>query len=352
MQEKKAYLECMRILACFLVFVNHTNSSIFLDTSPSPTWFLSVAYFFASKTAVPLFLLVSGALLLEKSDTPEKSAQRLLRTGLVLFVFSTGYYFFYAWRKGTLLGLRDFLGKLLHGNITNAFWYLYLYLAILCILPALQCMAKALDRRVLQWILVLSVGVLGAVPVAQIFLPEFYLSPRFSQGLFSPFLGMVLWGYAIERYMPVTKARAGIAGALFLLLTALQTIATYLLFQRNPQNYLVLDNATYLPISASAACLYIIIKYAYTRFPLPEKVQKSVWGLGRLTFGCYLLGDAAINLTKPFFAFLKKYLHPLPAVFLWELVLFASCAAVVFLWKWCRAQRRTKRALGGRKKAP
>ena len=189
MQGKKAYLECMRILACFLVFVNHTNSSIFLDTSPSPTWFLSVAYFFASKTAVPLFLLVSGALLLEKSDTPEKSAQRLLRTGLVLFVFSTGYYFFYAWRKGTPLGLRDFLGKLLHDNITNAFWYLYLYLAILCILPVLQCMAKALDRRVLQWILVLSVGVLGAVPVAQIFLPEFYLSPRFSQGLFSPFFG-------------------------------------------------------------------------------------------------------------------------------------------------------------------
>ncbi|MDE6107380.1 MAG: hypothetical protein K2F83_01730, partial [Oscillospiraceae bacterium] len=54
------YIEFIRIAACFLVYVNHTNSDIFYNRTPSLTWFLSLTYFFISKIAMPLFLLIMG----------------------------------------------------------------------------------------------------------------------------------------------------------------------------------------------------------------------------------------------------------------------------------------------------
>ena len=61
------YLDILRIIACFLVIVNHTDSRVFLRTSPSETWFLGLTYFFICKAAVPLFLMISGVLLLRKN---------------------------------------------------------------------------------------------------------------------------------------------------------------------------------------------------------------------------------------------------------------------------------------------
>lgn len=43
------FIEMLRIFACFLVIVNHTNSTIFLQSAPSVTWFLSLTYFLYQK---------------------------------------------------------------------------------------------------------------------------------------------------------------------------------------------------------------------------------------------------------------------------------------------------------------
>lgn len=69
---RKVYLDFLRILACFLVIVNHTNSDIFLNSSIGITWFVSITYFFICKIAVPLFVMISGAVLLGKKDSYKK----------------------------------------------------------------------------------------------------------------------------------------------------------------------------------------------------------------------------------------------------------------------------------------
>ena len=85
---KKVHIEVLRIVACFLVIVNHTNSYIFLNLTPGRTWLCSVAYFFTSKIAVPLFLFIMGGLLLGKEDSSKKTAQRFVRM-LIVFVVAS-----------------------------------------------------------------------------------------------------------------------------------------------------------------------------------------------------------------------------------------------------------------------
>lgn len=58
----------LRILACFLVIVNHTIEGLF-KYFPSTTGGLSFTVFYFCKIAVPIFLMISGALLIPKEES-------------------------------------------------------------------------------------------------------------------------------------------------------------------------------------------------------------------------------------------------------------------------------------------
>ncbi len=85
------YIDVIKIFACFLVIVNHTTLSVFMQREPSVTWFAGLTYFFFSKPAVPLFLMASGALLLGKQDSYEKTKKRVGKMVAVLFIYSLFY---------------------------------------------------------------------------------------------------------------------------------------------------------------------------------------------------------------------------------------------------------------------
>lgn len=337
---KKTYIEFLRIAAAFLVIVNHTNSAIFLSLDPCLTWFCSLTYFFICKIAVPVFLFIMGALLLGKEDAPEKSKERLLRVSAVFLAGSLCYYVYYSHRNGTPFSLREFLLNLPKSPATNAFWYLYLYLALLCMLPILQKLSQALDRRRLEYLLFLSLGVCGTAPLISVFYPDFALYYNFTAGLTGAYIGQVLLGYYIEEYVPMTRKVFWTCLCGFVLSIAFQTAGTFLLCQQSPHNY-VLDNRTLITITASAACFYVCVKYLFTVHPPGPALERAVRRLGALTFGIYLLGDLMISLSARVHAALQGRVHVLAAMVLWELFIFAACALaaaalrlVPFLRKW------------------
>ncbi len=321
---QKVYIEFLRIAACFLVIVNHTNSQIFLGSSPSPTWFCSLTYFFICKIAVPVFLLITGALLLEKEDPPKKTAERVIRIFTVLFVGSFCYYAYYSWRNGTAFSIKEFLWNLPQTNATNSFWYLYLYLALMCLLPILQKLVKALTKRQLEYLLFLSLGILGTAPL----IPSFDLASLFVAGLIGPYIGQVLLGYYIEHYVPLTKRVFRGCLCAFVLLIALQVAGTFYLYQRNPSSYLSFDNRTLNTITGSAACFYICVKYIFTKHTPRPALERGLCRLGALTFGIYLLADLVIDRSGFLYPMLGEYMPSLAAMVLWELVIFAVCALI------------------------
>ena len=71
-QTRKAYLDALRILAIFLVLFNHTGVNGYALYMVRRGAALFPFYLFNAiliKVAVPLFLMVSGALLLEKEES-------------------------------------------------------------------------------------------------------------------------------------------------------------------------------------------------------------------------------------------------------------------------------------------
>ncbi|HCW0182064.1 TPA: acyltransferase family protein, partial [Citrobacter freundii] len=77
--QRVIYIDLLKILAVFLVIVNHTNSSVFVSLQPSITWFSSLVYFFVSKVAVPVFIMATGVLMLGNVSSYSKSYLRIKR---------------------------------------------------------------------------------------------------------------------------------------------------------------------------------------------------------------------------------------------------------------------------------
>lgn len=81
---KKVYIEFLRIIACFFVIVNHTAGSITCVFFEGADFYLSSALWCMSRIAVPIFLMISGAVLIPKEETIKAQVMRIIR---MLFVF-------------------------------------------------------------------------------------------------------------------------------------------------------------------------------------------------------------------------------------------------------------------------
>lgn len=325
--QRKTYIEFLRIIAAFLVIVNHTNSRIFQSVPLSKTWMISITAFFASKIAVPVFLMIMGALLLQRQDSPRRALSRAARIALVTLLFSVPYYIYQHRADLGGMGVADFFKTLYTWNITNAFWYLYMYLGLLCLLPLLQRMAAAFSKRDLELLLLLSLVVPGALPLSRIFLGV-EASVHFTAALFSPYIGMVFAGLYIERYVPADRKSFFISLSLLAGLIAFQVHATRGFFIANPRSYLKLDDRTLITITAGAACAFVAARSLFAAFNLPEGFRRAVHGLGGLTFGVYLLSDLIRVLSVPLCDAMAARMHDLAAMLIWEIFIFALAAAI------------------------
>lgn len=156
----------MRIFAIFWVIFNHTGTNGFFLFSLRPVggaqfW----AYLFVSifcKFAVPLFLAISGALMLNRQNEPfRKWIGRIVKIVVILVVYSGLYYLYNGMRNGYKYDLWEFLIKLYSSNLSTHLWYLYLYIAYLVVLPFLRAMVKALDNKYYYYLF--FIAVLGGV---------------------------------------------------------------------------------------------------------------------------------------------------------------------------------------------
>ena len=327
---RKTYLDTARIAACFLVIVNHTNSRIFLSAEPSGLWVVSVAYFFLSKIAVPMFLLVSGDLLLGGRESYKKTAVRFLRILGALVLFSLIYYLIGCAEGAQVFGAGDFFLAILKHDITNCFWYLYLYLALMVMLPASQAMAAGFAKRDFVYFCFISIIIIGGVPYLTHYFPALGEIPGLYLPLFSVYIGLMMVGRYFGSVCPPGRRTAAIAAVVFVVCIALNVIGTNFEYKASPSWYLFFDERTSALITIPSICAFILLRYFVKGSERSGKVLGYISGL---TFGAYLLSDLAINHSGGIFEAMAKTLTPIPAVIIWELGIFVVCLAVTALLK-------------------
>lgn len=327
------FIDILRIVACFFVIVTHTTGFVFLEeTTTSPTWFAAITWFFISKWSVPVFVMISGYTMLDRQDSYKKSFQRVWRMLLVLCIFSLGYYLF-QWLLGdrVTIGIIDFILAVLHNPLSLAFWYLYMYIGLLIMMPLLQKLVSVLGKRDCEYIIGLSLLINGVWPIVEHWCPALTTTEFFDFALFDSYVAMLMIGYYIKKYVVASKRLnilALIGFVACVMFNVLMTYHEYLL--KGGNDYLVYDPCVYLPIILEGACMF----YLASNISIKGNWLKFIKLVSGCTLGIFLISDFVMGVTQFIYRILcMKGVPAIISIVIYEIIIFMIGLAATLIMK-------------------
>lgn len=170
-KEKKLHIEFLRFFCIWLVMFTHTSTagfSIYLLRPESFFFPLYIAIPFWVKTAVPIFFMISGALLLKKEEPVSVIFKnRIWRFVQIIFIFSLiNYLSFYHNLSLSLSGhLSKFFTLMYSSNMATAYYFLYIYIGFLLMLPIWRILVRHMTNRLFLYLIALNLFFVGCIPI-------------------------------------------------------------------------------------------------------------------------------------------------------------------------------------------
>jgi surface polysaccharide O-acyltransferase-like enzyme len=171
-------VDLIRAIAITLVILLHASTEGYpvpvnpLSPESVNLWWTVNIYDSFGRFGVPLFVMLSGVTLLEKSKVAEPMGvffkKRLIRIGLPFITWSSVYF---AWRF--IVNQETFSSKAIFDGILTGpythFWFLYLLFGIYLITPILRVIVAYTDRKVMKYFL--TIWFIGTVtlPILNLF---------------------------------------------------------------------------------------------------------------------------------------------------------------------------------------
>lgn len=331
------YISALRILAIFFVIFNHSGDMGFYLYTYYPAgslgFWVSLFVSIFSKVSVPLFFMISGALLLNKQDEPLKDlwGKKIVKMAIPLVAFSLVYYAYALyWSRGPF-DLKAFLTQLYASDWMYHLWYMYAYLAYLMCLPFLRSMVQNLPNRYFYYMMVLAVVFNGVLPC---------LEHRFSLGAIriNPYLqptwlitNSVLYpclGYFFQHRVDIASWKkklpilwgANILGFL---------ISGYMVYFRFTVAGVVEKTEMFHGCFAVLNCsaLFLTARMLLSGQKLPRPVSGLMDSMGKCTFGIYLMH--LLFKDRPFLVNLVYRLRAIGMNHLLAVMIYCACIFVI-----------------------
>lgn len=215
-----------RLIAMFGVICIHTAAPVFskYHSNPLDEFLIANAIDSLARVSVPLFIMLSGALLLGKESSKGlvDARDRIIKVAIPLLFWSFIYIFWTNYWARKSFDLFDTLISICHAPVMHHLWFIYMIIGVYIVLPFLRVISSALitDRKsaiyfFTLWFIVNSITI--------------YYPIKFIQLLnLSNFLG---WpGYFIlGYYLSCSKFLLRINSSFYVLVFYLSSLCTFLI---------------------------------------------------------------------------------------------------------------------------
>ncbi|MNJ93176.1 Inner membrane protein YiaH [compost metagenome] len=279
----KNYISNLRNIATFAVIVLHVTAPFVLQFNKISfaSWQLANLLDSALRFGVPIFVMISGAVLLERSESLNSFlSKRLKRIFLPFFFWSIVYFIFtYAgsFQKSTVLQLFQILiNKLLTGTYYHL-WYVYMILGVYLFIPIIRKWAQNSTKQELQYFLLLwAITLFINTDIAK------YI-PSVEVLYFSKYLGYLVLGHYLDKHVETKSSKNTLYLIFFVLGTTLTLVSTsYLSITENKLNI------TYYNYLSPNVCLIAIGVFLLGKSFL-HTTNKTLISLDRNSYGIYLV---------------------------------------------------------------
>jgi surface polysaccharide O-acyltransferase-like enzyme len=305
-----AYADLLRVLATAAVVVLHVSGGWLGQTAVgSGDWTVLVAYDSLAHWCVPMFVMLSGAFLLD----PKKSVRlrdiffkyilRVLAALLVWGVFYAILDYGLVDGRPTWEGVKSALGYVLRADTHYHLWFLYMILGLYLVTPILRAFVRGASRGDLHWFFALTFVFYSLLPSLQWLWPERMTLPmawadKLDIRLVLGYVGYYVAGYYLRNYTlgRVAEFCTYILGVLGAVVTVGGTIALSvarggfcdaLLEYRCPN------------IAAMAVAVFVLFRYVLGVSEERSRRQR-LGGVAKITFGVYLVHEFFLMLLRHF----------------------------------------------------
>lgn len=335
MKKKQVWIESLRIFALFWVIYNHTAGfgySLYENAALSPVeTAVNLLLCVFCRVSVPLFLMISGALLLGRDEPIKKTTRRIFRMViLIVVVVCANYAYYFSIHHeyaNNIHSILDFV-KELYGGTNLCTYYLWLYLGFLICLPLLREIAK--KRELIVYTAVIYLVLQEILPVFELRFGWASFNLRAYGGIFALYYLCPLVGYWIdtaERTFTQRGLWTAIGLAVFSLLAntwiglwSWKTLESTWLLMPLVLSACLFYFAKYF--SHSSACAHLCQKRFY---PALEKV---ILALSPQTLGVFLLSGVLMWKVFPVYTHLQATASGTFAALVWVLASMLFCQAV------------------------
>ena len=283
------YLDYLRVISTIAVVILHVAAQNFYSVDVnSYAWNIFNVYDSAVRWAVPVFVMISGALFLDNTrviDTKKLYIKNILRMIIAFVVWSFIYAIF--------CGSRE-IHSIVNNFITGHYhmWFLFMIVGLYMIVPILRKITESLD--VTKYFLFLSflftflfpmLLKISIIPKIE-YLNQAYHNTNFylTLGYSSYFvLGYYLSQVQFSKFWKKVIYILGIFGFFF---TAVLTIVFSL---QNGQPFTDFYDYFSITVLFESVAMFVFVRYNYVKFKFFGGFRRLTFWLSKCSFGVYLV---------------------------------------------------------------
>ena len=299
------FIDHLRIFAMFCVILIHTCKTAITDFPLSSASSYGGVLFYCIRNicrfSVPIFFMITGALFLDpqKNVSIEKLLKYIKKYLLVILFFGWGFAL-----AELLFTERIFQIQILYKSFLNMFsgkswehmWYLYELVGIMCVIPIMRALVRAIDELWRNYMIIILFFFLSIVP----FFEEI---TGFSLGIRFPinsvhFMYVFLGYWLCKDNISLGIKQVAIIAVLYLILNYIDARLYFSEVDISLTRY----NSPVIVVGSMA--VFWVFKMNYQNAIMNNKVTtKIIMFISKCSFGVYIIHMLWINLIYKYFHF-------------------------------------------------
>jgi surface polysaccharide O-acyltransferase-like enzyme len=312
------WLDATRIVAIFGVVLLHVAApSLYQFGHLEPKeWHIANIIDAFTRPAVPLFFMVSGALLLERPIGFPQLKSRLIRLILPLVAWSIIYLVARAITDPNTNIIRSLLGASIVPTMYHL-WFLYALIGLYLCLPLVGPAIQAATRTQLRYGLGLWVLASGIIPVLE---KVADVKSPIELSTMAGYMGYMVLGYVLAKAPRPSRQHAFIALALISIGYGITVLGTALITTQQARFFGYFYSYLSPNVMLFSAGAFVIMRVAFE-----DSQSRLVRRLSDLSFGIYLCHVAVLKVGSAVFNITGWWIFP------FAVLAFVVSAAITFV---------------------
>lgn len=327
MTQRHEYMDWLRVLAIFTVVGIHVLSKIINAEPPSEwEWKFANAIDSAARWCVPVFFMLSGALLLtKKPDEPVWSflKKRLAKAFIPLLFWSSIYLLYRIFEQGRSYSVGEAVTLFLTDDIYFHLWFLYTIIGLYLMAPFLRILVDRMTQKTFQYFLGFWFIFTVLLPFVNRFLG---FDIAFKAGLFEPYIGYFMLGAYLFLY-PIPKKylpHLAVAAVIGYFITYIGTGSL--------SNYKgELDEFFYEHYRPNSLAITLFIFTLFQHLDSRLTANKLITQISTATLGIYVIHPLVQFYLDKYLSINPSMFHPALAIPLTWMIIFTVSYAIIRL---------------------